>query len=92
MRNPISDLMYDWITILQSKAEGINAYEKYLKDAQAESSQDCIDLLNTLRDQDIRMVEQISRHVAHMFGEQQQPPEHGKKHKQRGAEADSAHH
>src|SRR4051794_35533130 len=25
--NPISDLMYDWLTVLQSKAEGLNAYE-----------------------------------------------------------------
>src|SRR5436305_1296933 len=31
--NPISDLMYDWLTVLQSKAEGLNAYEKYIQDA-----------------------------------------------------------
>ena len=30
--NPISDLMYDWLTVLQSKAEGVNAYEKYIRD------------------------------------------------------------
>jgi hypothetical protein len=27
--NPISNLLYDWLTVLQSKAEAINAYEKY---------------------------------------------------------------
>jgi len=23
--NPVPDLMYDWLTVLQSKAEGLNA-------------------------------------------------------------------
>ena len=32
--NPIDDLTYDWLTVLQSKAEGLNAYEKYIQDAQ----------------------------------------------------------
>src|SRR3954462_13977464 len=41
--NPISDLMYDWLTVLQSKAEGLNAYEKYIKDAQEENSQECVE-------------------------------------------------
>ena len=26
--NPISDLMYDWLTVLRSKAEGLNAYRE----------------------------------------------------------------
>ena len=70
MKNPISNLMYDWITVLQSKAEGINAYDKYLKDAQAENAQECVELLNRLRDQDVRMVEEVLRHVKEMFGEE----------------------
>jgi hypothetical protein len=69
MKNPISNLLYDWITVLHAKAKGIEAYDQYLKDAQAENAQECIDLLNRLRDQDIRAVDEIGRHVAHMFHE-----------------------
>ena len=35
-QNPVSDLLYDWLTVLQNKAEGINAYEKYIRDAEEE--------------------------------------------------------
>jgi hypothetical protein len=76
MQNPISDLMYDWLTVLHAKAKGINAYEQYLKDAQSERSQECIDLLSKLRDQDIRAVDEITRHLQHMFNEADlQPPQ-----------------
>ncbi len=36
--NPIDDLTYDWLTVLQSKAEGLNAYEKYIQDAQKQNA------------------------------------------------------
>ena len=38
-QNPISDLMYDWLTVLQSKAEGLSAYEQYIHDAEKENAQ-----------------------------------------------------
>ena len=31
MKKPLDDLTYDWITILQSKGEALNAYDKYIK-------------------------------------------------------------
>jgi hypothetical protein len=65
--NPISNLMYDWITILQSKAEGLHAYEKYLKDAEAEHSQECVQLLRKLHQQDAAQVQEIRQHVAMMM-------------------------
>src|SRR4051812_23521622 len=37
-KNPISDLMFDWVTVLHSKAEGLHAYEKYIKDAERENA------------------------------------------------------
>jgi hypothetical protein len=70
MKNPISNLLYDWITVLHAKAKGVEAYDQYLRDAQAENSRECIDLLSRLRDQDIRTIEEISRHVAHLFHEE----------------------
>jgi len=67
--NPISDLMFDWLTVLQSKAEGIHAYEKYIEDAERDHSQQCVEMFAKLRDQDIRQVEEIKRHMQHMMAE-----------------------
>ena len=61
--NPISDLMYDWLTVLQSKAEGVNAYEKYLKDAEKEGSPQCAELFRRLHEQDIRQIQEIKDHL-----------------------------
>jgi len=65
--NPISDLLYDWLTILQSKAEGLNAYEKYVRDAEKENSQECVQLLRRLHQQDAAMVQEIKDHVTRML-------------------------
>ena len=69
--NPISDLMYDWLTVLQSKAEGLNAYEKYIRDAEQENSPDCAELFRRLHEQDARQVEEIRDHLMkHLTGGQ----------------------
>ena len=65
--NPISDLMYDWLTVLQSKAEGVNAYEKYIRDAEAEGAAKCADLFRRLHEQDTRRLEEILNHVKMMM-------------------------
>jgi hypothetical protein len=67
--NPIGDLMFDWLTVLQSKAEGIHAYEKYIEDAERDHSQQCVEMFTKLRDQDIRQVEEIKRHMQQMMSE-----------------------
>ena len=69
--NPISDLMYDWITVLQAKAEGLNAYEKYIRDAEKENATECVEMFRRLHDQDARMVEEIRDHVARMMSKHQ---------------------
>jgi len=69
--NPISDLMYDWLTVLQSKAEGLNAYEKYIQDAQEENSQECVEMLRRLHEQDAKQVEQIRDHLVQMLSKPQ---------------------
>ena len=68
--NPISDLMYDWLTILQSKAEGLNAYEKYIRDAEKENSQECVQLLRRLHQQDAAAVQEIKDHFTRMLSKQ----------------------
>ena len=65
--NPISDLMYDWLTVLQSKAEGLNAYEKYIQDAQKENATGCVEMFRKLHEHDARQVEEIRDHLMQMF-------------------------
>ncbi len=66
-QTPISNLLYDWVTILHSKAEGLQAYDKYLRDAQAENSEDCIQLLNQLKQMDMKAVQDVKEHLAMML-------------------------
>jgi hypothetical protein len=65
--NPISDLMYDWLTVLQSKAQGLNAYEKYIQDAEKEHATECVEMFRGLHEQDARQVEEIRDHVMKMM-------------------------
>ena len=65
--NPISDLMYDWLTVLQNKAEGVNAYEKYIRDAEEAGSTECVEMLRRIHEQDVRMLEEIKDHVFGMI-------------------------
>lgn len=65
--NPISDLMYDWFTVLQSKAEGLNAYEKYIQDAEEAGANECVMMLRKLHDQDAKMLQQVKDHVYQMI-------------------------
>jgi len=61
--NPVPDLMYDWLTVLQSKAEGLNAYEKYIRDAEQEGATECAAMFRRLHEQDSRQVEEIKKHL-----------------------------
>ena len=69
--NPISDLMYDWLTVLQSKAEGVNAYEKYIRDAEEAGATECVEMLRRIHEQDVRMLEEIKDHVFGMIRNKQ---------------------
>ena len=50
---------YDLLTTLQSKLEGLNAYDKFIKDAQQAGDQDCANLFQQLKQQDTQSVEQL---------------------------------
>jgi len=65
--NPISDLQYDWLTVLHSKAEGLYAYEKYIRDAEKEGATECVEFFRRLHEQDARQVEEIRDHVMEML-------------------------
>jgi hypothetical protein len=65
--NPLSDLMYDWLTVLQNKAEGLSAYEKYIQDAEAAGATACVEMLRKLHERDSQMVRDIKDHVFGMI-------------------------
>jgi hypothetical protein len=67
----ISNLEYDFVTVLQNKAEAVKAYDSYIKDAQEANSQPCVELFQKLRQSDIEQVQEIRRHL-------QQVMQHGK--------------
>lgn len=69
--NPINDLLYDWLTVLQSKAEGLNAYEKYIGDAENEDAQECVAMFQKLQEHDAQQVREIRDHLTKMMSKQQ---------------------
>ncbi|MCM0589783.1 MAG: hypothetical protein ACSI46_28495 [Gloeotrichia echinulata DVL01] len=70
-QEPISNLEYDFITVLQNKAQAVKAYEHYIKDAQEVNSQPCIELFQKLRQSEIEQTQEIRHHL-------QQVMQHGK--------------
>lgn len=50
--SPIDDLTYDVITVLQKKARALEAYDKYLSDADSEDDTELRDLFSSMRRQD----------------------------------------
>lgn len=61
--SPISDLEYDWLTVMQDKAKGLKAYQTYIQDAQAVGSQPCVEMLQKLQQQDSQQIQEIRQHL-----------------------------
>lgn len=61
--NPISDLAYDWLTVAQSKAEGLAAYSKYIQDAEEAGADECVALFRKLHEQDAKQIEEVKSHL-----------------------------
>ncbi|HSE99103.1 MAG TPA: hypothetical protein VLD57_12615 [Blastocatellia bacterium] len=66
-RFPLDNLTYDIVTILYEKSKGLEAFDKYLKDAQGDS--EVRQLLEDLRQQDEQAVEQLQQHLGRLIGE-----------------------
>ncbi|QDL11908.1 hypothetical protein DP113_32085 [Brasilonema octagenarum UFV-E1] len=62
-QNPISNLEYDFLTVLHNKAEAIKAYDTYINDAQQAGSQPCVELFQKLRQSDIEHAKEIRHHL-----------------------------
>ncbi|OCQ94113.1 hypothetical protein BCD64_04910 [Nostoc sp. MBR 210] len=70
-QQPISNLEYDFVTVLHNKAEAVKAYDQYIQDAQQANSQLCVELFQKLRQSDIEHAQEIRQHL-------QQVLQHGK--------------
>ena len=56
---PLDNLTYDLITLLYEKSKGLEAYDKYMRDAQ--SNQQVSQLLQQLRQQDEQAIQQLQQ-------------------------------
>ena len=61
--HPLSDLAYDWITLMQNKAQALLAYDQYIKDAQAAGSQECAEFFRKVHDADKAQLAEAKRHL-----------------------------
>ncbi len=59
----ISDLEYDLLTVLKNKAEAVQMYDTYVRDAQKANSQPCVELLQKLQQEDTQHVQELRRHL-----------------------------
>jgi hypothetical protein len=60
---PISNLEYDFVTVLHNKAEAVRAYETYIQDAQQMNSQPCVQLFEKLRQTEMEQIQEIRQHL-----------------------------
>lgn len=65
-RFPLDDLAYDLVTVLHQKSKGLEAYDKYLRDA--ERDPEALKILEQIRRQDTQVIEQLKACVARTLG------------------------
>ena len=63
VNSPVSNLEYDFVTVLHEKAKGLKAYETYIQDAQQVGSQPCVELFKKLQQQDMQQIQEIRHHL-----------------------------
>jgi hypothetical protein len=65
---PLDDLTYDLVTIIYEKSKGLEAYDKYAKDAQG--NEGVSSLLDELRNQDTQAVSRLKTELQNLLGNQ----------------------
>ena len=61
--HPLSDLAYDWITLIQNKAQALNAYDQYIQDAEAAGSPECAAFFRKVHDADKAQLAEAKHHL-----------------------------
>ena len=62
---PLDNLTFDLITILHEKSKGLEAFDKYLQDAQG--NQAVSQLLQQIRQQDSQFVQQLQQQLGQLL-------------------------
>lgn len=65
---PLDNLTYDLITIIYEKSKGLEAYDKYQRDAQG--NQEISSLLQQIRRQDEQHVQQLQQQLSQLLAGQ----------------------
>ena len=63
----ISNIEYDLLTVLHNKAEAVQAYDKYIQDAQSIGSQPCAELFQKLKESETQQVQEIREHLTQVM-------------------------
>ena len=61
--HPLSDLAYDWITLIQNKAQALMAYDQYIKDAEQARSPECAAFFRKVHDADKAQLAEAKQHL-----------------------------
>ncbi len=61
--HPLSDLEYDWLTLMQNKAQALLAYDQYIKDAEAANSPECAAFFRKVHDADKAQLAEARQHL-----------------------------
>ncbi|MEO7850826.1 MAG: hypothetical protein ABIR94_01055 [Rubrivivax sp.] len=61
--HPLSNLEYDWITLIQNKAQALMAYDQYILDAEAAKSPECAAFFRRVHDADKAQLAEAKQHL-----------------------------
>ncbi len=61
--HPLSNLEYDWITLIQNKAQALMAYDQYIQDALAAKSPECAEFFRRVHDTDKAQLAEAKQHL-----------------------------
>ncbi len=61
--HPLSDLAYDWITLMQNKAQALLAYDQYIQDAEKAGSSECAAFFRKVHDADKAQLAEAKQHL-----------------------------
>ena len=62
--HPLSDLAYDWITLMQNKAQALVAYDQYIRDAEQVNSAECAAFFRRVHDADKAQLAEARQHLS----------------------------
>lgn len=62
-QHPLSNLAYDWITLMQNKAQALIAYDEYIKDAEKAGSAECAAFFRKVHDADKAQLAEAKQHL-----------------------------